>query len=548
MIRNRVVWWIIGGIVIITFVGWFSPRGGCDTVTTKNQVGSLNGEPVTDAELRLARFNSYMMLCMMVGRQIPITTEVDKELRDQAWRRLAALRMAAKLGITTTTDEVLETIRQDPQFQANGAFSRSRYEAFERGVLANLGASAAQFEEQLHETITLQKLQNLTACAAWISPAEMQKTVARYADVFSVQSVVIASNLVPADVKVTDGEARRFFDANTNLFVIPDKVALKVVTYPVSEYLAKAHTDNAAVEEYYDTHTDEFSTTDTNGTKSITPIEQVRGTISNKLLHVSAVDEARNAAATFSEALAPGRDGTATSFEKVAADRGLTVTTTPLFAAGEKIPGLETSREFFLTAFRLRPTPDDYFSDPVAASNHVYVLAFLTNTDARVPEFDEVRAEVMPHAVEKAREDLLAKKAAAIRDRFQSALNNRKTLEEAARAEGLNVSTTMTFSVYTAPDSLGTREILEDITLRNSGELSAVLTTTNGLLIAYISDRKPAGKDESDVVRSQVGMNIIRRRARTLFSEWENYLLRIGNKQDTAAPKPVADVPEDAGL
>ncbi len=541
MIRNRILWWIIGGITIITFVGWFSPRGGCEQLPSANTPGSIDGVPVSDAELRQARFNTYLSLCLMVGRIIPMTEAVDAELGEQAWKRIAALRAANAMGITASPEEVLSLIRRDPQFAVDGAFSKERYAAFTRSILGALNTTVTQFEQQLAENIVLQKLQNMTAAASWVSPLDMQRIVSRYADSFSVQYVTVASNRVGGAIAVSDADQRAFFDAHTNLFVIPEMVAVKYVRYGISNYLAAATTDDAAVEEYYDTHAEEFTVTDTNDVKSVKPLEQVRGTISNTLIRAMATEQARNAAFDLVVSLAPGRDGTATSFDQIASSTGLTVRTTGLFDAESGPKELDASPAFVEAAFRLRPTPDEYFSDAVLDRDYVYVLALLTNVESRLPEFAEAQPKVEPLAREKARRDQLEKLATDLRERLDTGLKSGKTFKALAAAEGLNVSTTGVFSVYSAPESLAAGGILEDVTLRSAGELTGVQQSTNGLVIAYVAERIPATMDESAAVKTQVGMSVSRRRARTLFSEWEDALIRTGRKFTTAPAQSSGD-------
>lgn len=543
MIRNRIVWWIIGGIVIVTFVGFFSPRGGCEPVKKIGQAGELNGQPVTDAEIRQARFNTYLELCLMTGRMLRLNPEIDNELREEAWRRIAALRTADKLGLTVSRDEVLGVITRNADFQENGVFSKARYQQFVRGTLGNLDASAAQFENYLRESILLQKLHNITAAAAWIAPSTMQRLVARYADKFSIEYVSLDSNAVSAaDIKLSDADLQAYFAANTNKFEVPAKVAVRYVNFPISNNLAKAVVTADAVDSYYDTHTEEFSSKDTNGATTVTPIEDVRGAISNQLAWTEATQMARDKATDMIIALAPARDGSATPFEKAASDQNLPVATSSLFAASGAFPGVGDSQDLVTAAFRLRPTADEYFSDPVTAKDHVYVLALATNTEPYVPAFDAVRNDVVAPARAKAAADALRAKAANLHHFFAEGMKQKESFMAIARQQVLNVSTSGYFTAYSAPDALSSSEVFEELSSRNPGELTDVIHLEDAYLIAHVLDRKPGSIDDINAVRTQMATSSIRRQGRIIFTEFQNYLLRSGGRTNNI---PVPE-PEDA--
>ena len=528
MIRNRIVWWIIGGIVIFTFVGWFSPRGSCQRLPQEGQLGTLDGSPVTDMEFRQARANQYLTYCLMARRaSLNMTPELDKHLSEQTWKRIAALRMARQLGLAVTDDEILLAITNSSEFQDNNVFNRSIYEAFVRA----LNTTKDHFEQVLAENILMQKLQSVCGSATWVSPAEMQALVAQYADLFQIQYTTVTTNMIPA-VKLTEENLRSYFEAHTNLFVIPPQVSVRYVTLAISNRLVGAKIEPDAIEQYYDEHTSAYTTTGTNGDKTSIPLEQVSVTISNLLRYEDARQRTRDAAIDFATALAPARDGSAPAFEALAASNSFTVRTTELFDASTVPSEIEAGQAFVYNAFRLKPTPEEYFSDPVTGSNFVYVMALVSNVEARLPQFAEVREKVLPWAEDKAVSDILMEKATAIRNRIQSKLGT-KSFEELVREQTLSVSTAAEFSVYTAPEGLNTPEILNGITSRNSGELAEVLPGTNGLLIAYVVRRMPAGRDEADVIRSQIIAALTRKRSRMLFGEWEDSMIRTGRQFST---------------
>lgn len=541
MIRNRVVWWIIGGVVIITFVGWFSPRGGCTPVPKAGATGTLDGKPVTETEIRLARFNTYLEICLATGRMLRITPEIDKALREEAWRRLAALRTAEQLGIRASREEVLAAITRNQEFQENGSFSRARYQHFAQSTLRNLGASVNQFEHYIGENVTLRKLQNLTASSAWLAPSSMQRLVARYTDRYSVEYVIVDSNSVPASAaNVTEADLKAYYTANTNKFEVPAKVSVQYVTFPIPPHLAEVSVAADAVESYYDTHTDEFTINGTNETKTVTPIEQVRGSISNKLAWEEATQIARAKATDMVIALARGKEDTGAPFGQVAARMQAAVSTSALFAANEQFPGLTNGEDLVSAAFRLRPNADDYFSDAIVAQDSAYVMALVTNTDPYIPSYDIVRKDVVPLARQQALAKAVYARAEALHETFSKGLKQKSSFAAIARQQVMNVSTTGYFSAFTAPEIMGSSEILEELAACNAGELAAVIPLADSYMIAHLIDRQPGQTEDINTAHSQVLASSTRRRGRTLFTEFQEYLLRTGRKTDTMVV-PAAD-------
>jgi peptidyl-prolyl cis-trans isomerase D len=549
MIRNKVVWWIIGGIVIISFVGFFSPSGGCDMAPPSNDIGSLDGKPVTDAELRNARFNTYLNVCLMMGRIPTMTPMMDQELRAMAWRRIAALRAAQELKMTASPEELLAAITKDPQFQDEGRFNPQRYQVFCRDVLSRLNATASQFEQQLTENILLQKLHNVTAAGVWLSPGELNRMAARYADSFKLEYVHVATNLVSAkDIKLTEADLQSYYSSHTNDFLVPAKVSVRYIQLPASNFLAKVtdKVDTNTIEDYYLAHTEDYSTIEgTNEVKTVKPLADVSQEIATKLTHEAAMQMAADTLNEFSDTLVPNREGKASSFEAVAQKANLPILESGLFDSYTSVAGIDADLAFNEAAFRLRPAADEYFSMAIPGKNHAYLMALTTNTDAYIPEFADIKEKVKPLALSHAIQSAIDKRAAELHQFIQTGLNNKRSFASLAQEKSMSVSTTEYFSASAAPDALSSSEILSDITLRNPGELSEVLPGTSGLMIAYIVDRRPAGQAELASIQNQVMMNTIRRRARIIFNDWEKSLVSGERMKDKYKPEVITENPEE---
>lgn len=550
LIRNKYVWSGFAFIVILSFVAWQTNTGGISEEETKAAAGKLDGKPVPAAEERSAYFNSYLYMSLMMGRPLKVTPRVDEALKHMAWRRLIALRGAQEARLSAGPEEVVAAIQQQPFFQEKGQFSRARYVAFVQQFLASMRATENQFEDHIRQEIIMSKARLMLAQATWVAPLEIEEVYHQLYDTFVISYVKLTRDELEKTVKVTDAETRAYFEAHTNDFTITEKMRVKYVTFPFARFLDEGALDDAALRSYYDEHIEEFTTRGTGDLLSARSFEEVEDTLRDQLALEAAGVAAGDQAADFEVALAPDRKGQAPSFETVASNASLAVTTSAFFALNNPVPGLQVGLDFNKAAFALRPTPDDYFSHPVRGSNAFYVLAFNEKLDARVPAYDEVRAEVRRAALEQASSNKLAQTAGTIHQAVADALQRGKTFAQAIRPYRLEVVTTEPFAVRTGLDMEDKDtfyELTKKILFLNAGELTDVIPVEGGAVIGHVDSRIIADRTLLESIKNELGRYIRKRREDLAFREWQEYLLIAHKFEDTASPKKaVAEESEEA--
>ncbi|MCX6993363.1 MAG: peptidyl-prolyl cis-trans isomerase [Kiritimatiellaeota bacterium] len=550
LIRNKYIWSGFAFIVILSFVAWQTKTGTRTVEETKDTAGKLDGKPVPADEMRSAYFNSYLYMSLMVGRVLKVTPRVEEALRHMAWRRLIALRGAQEARLSSSPEEVVAAIQQQPFFQEKGQFSHARYVAFVQQFLANLRATENQFEDHIRQEIIMNKARLMLAQATWVAPLEIEEVYHQLYDTFVVSYVKLTRDEIAKTVKVTDAETRTYFEAHTNDFTIPAKMRVKYVTFPFARFLDEGALDEAALRSYYDEHIEEFTTRGTGDLLSARSFEEVEGTLRDQLAREAADTAAGDQAADFEVALAPDRKGQAPSFETVARTAGLTVTTSAIFTLNGTVPGLQVGLDFNKAAFALRPTPDDYFSHPVRGSNACYVLAFDEKIDARVPAYDEVRTEAHRAALEQAGSNKLAQTAETIHQTVANALQHGKTFAQAIRPYRLEVITTDPFAIRTGldvEDKDTFYELTKKILFLNAGELTAVIPVEGGAVIGHVDSRIIADRTLLASIKNELGQYIRKRREDLAFREWQEYLLTVHKFEDTASKKkPIAEESEEA--
>jgi hypothetical protein len=549
LIRSKLIWSVIAGIIIVSFV-WMGAAGNNTDVDPRQQrgEGTLFGDAVSFRTFQLAR---AFELGFQDGSDL--TEEENSQLKKRVWTRLALLGTAKRMGITSSREDVLASIQNDPMFQSEaGTFDRTRF-----NVILNryLKVPESVFYQYKDQEVVMKQLLDLLYASVWASPFEIMRNMGDLADIITVEYVTIPTEDITDDVKVKRKDIEAFYAENKELFTIPKQINVKYVTFPFSSYtaIASAQVTDDQVEEYYNDNIADYWITDTNSTNSATiqtPFEDVKDDIRVNIETSEAVFAARDAAMDFVVAIAPDRHGDAPDFSVAAASSVLTVHTSALFSASETPEGLLVGPDFTETAFRLNPVRiDEYFSDPIKGEDAVYVLAANETADARIPELDEVSDLAKSLAQASAEQKAIEETSAEIRNSLQNKIFAGKSLADAADDLDLDVVTTEPFTVYMGPlsnDFDHAESIMQAVTSLKQGELAeSPITVEDARLILYIAKREPVDFTTMQMLKPRVQASMDQYRTQLLFAEWGQHALKTADFTDHSAPLEQEEAPSE---
>lgn len=555
LIQSKLLWWSILTIIVLSFVVWGTVTPGQRHHQEATSPGKLDGKPVSTEDFRSAYFNSYLSVILAVGRAFNITTEIDAQLRDAAWQRIVALREAEALGLSASKDEVAAAILQNPAFHTqDGQFYKPAYKAFVSQFLAQMGFTERQFEEHVRQEIVLQKCRVALNRATLVPPYEVRRTFNSISDRFKIEYAAIGPELVTNTVHVTEADARAYFEQHRNTFAHPEKMRVRFVRFAVAPFIPKVNLAPEEIETYYNDHLDEFLAP-TNRVAAETnlvvasrylPFDEVKQDIANKMIHHRALELAADRAMEFVMDVTPDRDGNALTFEQAAAKFETLVVHTEPFALRDEVPDVDAGLEFNRAAFALGADPSLAISEPVRGEESVYVIGFEERIPSRIPEFSEVKDEVMPFAQAQAISDALGEKARELRDAAVKAVQTNGSFSEAVGAFGIPVVTTETFTASTGPTTNNYSDLLmRGILTRNQGEVTEMLPADDAVLLAYVVERIPGDPTTFDSLKQQIENTIRRQNGRWIFEGWQDYLLHKANleRRPTEAPaeEPVSE-------
>jgi hypothetical protein len=292
----------------------------------------------------------------------------------------------------------------------------------------------------------------------------------------------------------------------------------------------------AEVMEYYDAHLDQYSTLDTNGLSVPRPMEDVRAEIVQSLVATSAVFKAQDAATSFLLGLIPDKDGTALSFDTAATAAGLAVKTSAFFTASATVPDVDAGEIFTQESFTLSTNETDrLYSNPVAGREAVYLMTLNAIQEPRVPALDEIKDSAGALLERRKMQAAFDKRAAALHDEIARAMKSGRTFTEAASAHQLPVTTTETFTVYenlTSNKVAFSEQLLGTVANQEKGDLSALLPTDRGLMLASVTQRDAGDPMTFQMLRPQLVQMLAEYRSGMVFNDWLEALLQKADLKD----------------
>lgn len=537
MIRNKWLWTGFALLISVSFLGYFSPRSsGCGGDAFREDMKAGNQGRLFDRNVSRDEFMTARFFEMGLRENLPLAPEARERLHRRTWQRLAALRAAEQMGVRASSEELLEAIARDPNFAVNGVFSRERYRAT---VESQLRMGLATFESYLLQELTLRKLADMLESLLLTSPMDLQRRLSNLTDTFTVQYAALTRDTVHVQATTTPADAERFYDEHPTTFTEPAKVSVKYVSFPITNYLAGVTIAESDMKDYYEEYDQEFMSDDTNTPAARLPFEQVTNTIAARLRDHEAGRAARNAATEFVMKLTD-RSENALGFDAIAAGQGLTISTSGLFTLAGHVPGLQVAADFNKAAFDLDATDRTRsFSDAVTGSNAVYVLSVHERVEERIPAFAEVKERATKLARQEAEEAAFLKQCRDVRRSLKKELESGKTFAQAASVAGLSIKTTEPFSVYEGltNEMSYSEELVSSVMYLNKGELSDVVPTTNGVILAFISDRQAGDPAATVLLKPQMQSLVDRYNVAVLLRDWEDYLLAKSGFEDYAPVK-----------
>lgn len=190
--------------------------------------------------------------------------KVDPALLESPEQRIAVLENlvrqrvllghALRTGLTITPEQVRAMIAQAPIFQENGQFSLAMYQQF----LKNRNQTAATFENSVRQDILLRQLSGVYAETSFVPRTVAERLLRITEQQREMSGAIISPERFAASVKLEDGAAKKYYDANQDEFRTAEQVRVEYVALSTEASLAQVQIDSQEVKQFYEQNQRQF--------------------------------------------------------------------------------------------------------------------------------------------------------------------------------------------------------------------------------------------------------------------------------------------------
>jgi peptidyl-prolyl cis-trans isomerase D len=513
--------WIIIAAFIILYIPALQDQG---RGTPGETMVTVSGLPISVGEFQNAyRRQSQIYERLYQGRmdqnmlrQMGLDQQVLESL---VTARLVELE-AKRLGITVSDEALARAVATSPDFQDNGRFIGT---AEIRRRLELSGTTEEDFEHQLRRQLLRDSLQSLIGADVWVSPEEVEREFRRRTEEVKLEYVVADAAPFRPEISPTEADVKARFEAKKDAYHIPEKRVVSYVLLDRATLQPQVTVTDREIELYYQDHRDEFR-------------QEEQACASHILVKVRKGDsgeghseeEARKIAQDLLEKVRAGGDFAALA-KKYSEDQGSAQNGGDLgcFPPGRMVP------EFDDAVFAMQP---GQVSDLVKTQFGFHIIRLNSHREETVLPLAQVKDRIRASVTDQKVRELAERKSQALSD----ALSHGKSLEDAAKAEGLTVQRSAPLVRGETPPVLSSPSLVARVFEMKAGQVEKEgFSLPQGAAFIALAEVQPAREPTFDEVREKVRSDLVEERsferARELALKVKAQAERVGLEKAASA-------------
>ncbi len=387
-----------------------------------------------------------------------------------------------RLGVRPSTMEIADAVRKLPAFHGDSGFDINKFNELVQNGLAPLGLAEEHIEQLVRDQLCLSQIQKLLAAGVSLPKSELDENFQRGYDKLQVSLIRFRSADFDKDVKITDEDVQKYYDAHKGELRSDEKRKVEFVQLTLNEEEKK---------------------------------------LSGKA-RIEALQKLADRATDFTQALLEkGAD-----VKEAAAKFQLPVHETGEFTAAQPDPQLKDP-QLVSAAFKL--SEKEPHSDAVQVADGFYILHLTGKTDSRQLALEEAKPKIVDALKKTRTRELISTKGAEMVQQLREAKKSGQPLDAVIAKAGVKPEKLPAFSLIDEemekPEgdvqkkpSPELSTIKEAVALLNAGDVTDFMPSGTDGLIAILEKREPLA--EAGEKKAAFAKRILDNKERIAVVEW----------------------------
>jgi peptidyl-prolyl cis-trans isomerase D len=244
---------VLGSILALAFLLW-GIENYLNANPKKNLVAKVNGEEITSAQLNADYQRMLLRLKEYAGSNLNLPSAMQQQMKRQALNNLATqtvlVQAANKAGFMITPYHTSAVIKQMPEFQQDGQFSKARFQQ----IISRLDYTQPQFIADIQQTLLLNQVASGIAGTEFVLPNELGQTMAIMEQKRDVAYVVLTASQFKKEVKSED--VKLYYEQHANKFMAPAKLRLEYVELSLAALKKNSTVSQQELADYFGSNGD----------------------------------------------------------------------------------------------------------------------------------------------------------------------------------------------------------------------------------------------------------------------------------------------------
>jgi len=244
--------WVIVILLIVPFALWGIQEylGGGTAINVANVEGTT---------ISRNTLNSQVDLQLRGEKDRPEGEELKKFRRDTLDKMIQEellYKAAVDSGLTVHEALVVDKIRNNPNFQVDGAFSQQRYEE----LLRFNSLDPTGYQATLARELLIQQYIGGILNTGFVTTQEVNELLKLQGRQLELSYIQIPLEKYKQNLSVTDEQIEKYYQEHEQNFVTPEKVRLNYLLLSSESIQKQINLSEQQLQEYYQVHKDSFTT------------------------------------------------------------------------------------------------------------------------------------------------------------------------------------------------------------------------------------------------------------------------------------------------